>query len=163
MCTLFTWQIAQDNISNSIRNQHFRVLIGDTLSDVHSQENGIVQGAILSVNLFLIALRSITPCIDPSVKIIGYANEWTIYLVHSNMAVIQTADNLENWSKQNGFRFSQTKTVMMIHFCRLRSGRNPNVDPKISLKCHDIKTLDSQKILGLIFDKRLSTTQRPKL
>jgi hypothetical protein len=31
------------------------------------------------------------------------------------MAVIQTklqdtVDNLENWSKQNGFRFSQTKT-----------------------------------------------------
>jgi hypothetical protein len=30
-------------ISNFIRNRPFRVLIGDTLSDVHSQENGIVQ------------------------------------------------------------------------------------------------------------------------
>jgi hypothetical protein len=40
------------------------------------KKNGIVQGAILSVNLFLIALRSITSCIeDPSVKIIGYADD----------------------------------------------------------------------------------------
>jgi hypothetical protein len=77
LCYVHTIYMA--NISNFIRNQRFRVLIGDTLSDVHSQENGIVQGAILSVNLFLIALRSITPCIDPSVKIIGYADEWTIY------------------------------------------------------------------------------------
>jgi hypothetical protein len=37
------------------------------------------------------------------------------------MAVIQTklqdtVDNLKNWSKQNGFRFSQTKTVMVHIF-----------------------------------------------
>jgi hypothetical protein len=33
-------------ILNFIKNLRFRVLIGDTLSDVHSQENGIVQKAL---------------------------------------------------------------------------------------------------------------------
>jgi hypothetical protein len=67
----------------------------------------------------------LTSCIeDPSVKIIGYADDLTIYLAHANMANIQTklhdtVDNLENWIEQNVFRFSQTKRVM-IHFCRLR-------------------------------------------
>jgi hypothetical protein len=36
------------------------LFFNNILSDVHSQENGILQGAILSLNLFLIALRSIT-------------------------------------------------------------------------------------------------------
>jgi hypothetical protein len=103
---------------------------------------------LTSVNLFLIVLRSITSCIeDTQVKIIGYADDWTIYLAHANMAATwtklqDTVDNLESWSEQNGFRFSQTKTVM-IHFCRLRPRRNPHVDPKISLKGHDIKLVDS--------------------
>jgi hypothetical protein len=88
--------------------------IGDTLSDVHSQENGIVQGAILSVNLFLIALRSITSCSeDPSMKIIGYADDWTIYLAHANMAVIQTklqdtVDNLTILNQSTVIRFSDS-------------------------------------------------------
>jgi hypothetical protein len=66
-------------------------------------------------------LRSITSCIeDPLVKIIGYADDCTIYLAHANMAVIpmklqDTVYNLGNWSEQSGFRFSQAKTVI-IHF-----------------------------------------------
>jgi hypothetical protein len=75
------------------------------------------------------------------------------------MAVIQTklqdtVDNLENWSEQNSFRFSQTMTAM-IHFCHLQQRLNPHVDPKISLKGHDVKLVDSHKILGFTFDKRL--------
>jgi hypothetical protein len=93
------------------------------------------------------------------VKIIGYADDCTIYLAHANMAVIRmklqdTVYNLGKWSEQSGFRFSQTKTVT-IHFCRLRPRRHLHLDPKISLKGHDIKLVDSHKILGLIFDKRL--------
>jgi hypothetical protein len=65
-----------------------------------------------------------------------------------------TEDNLENWSEQNGFRFSQTKTVM-IHFCRLRPRLNPHVDLKLFLKGYDIKLVESHKILGLVFDKTL--------
>jgi hypothetical protein len=91
------------------------------------------------------------------VKIIGYADDWTIYLAHANMAVIQkklqdTVDTLENWSEQNGFFFSQTKKVM-IQFCRLRQRQYPHVDPKISLKGHDIKLVDSHKNLGLYLKK----------
>jgi hypothetical protein len=36
-------------------NRSFRVLIGDTMSEKYQQENGVVQGAVLSVNLFLVA------------------------------------------------------------------------------------------------------------
>jgi hypothetical protein len=49
---------------------------------------------------------------------------------------------VENWSEQNGFRFAQTKTVM-IHYCRMLPRRNPHVEPKISLKGHDVKLVDS--------------------
>jgi hypothetical protein len=42
-------------IYNCMSNRSFRVLIGDTMSEKYQQENGVVQGAVLSVNLFLVA------------------------------------------------------------------------------------------------------------
>jgi hypothetical protein len=41
-------------------NRTFRVEFGETTSKKYSQENGVVQGAVLSVNLFLLAMMDIT-------------------------------------------------------------------------------------------------------
>jgi hypothetical protein len=87
-----------------------------------------VQGAILSVNLFIE---------KPLVKIMGYADDWTIYLEHhANIPIIQTqlqdtVDNLENWAERNGFHFSQTKKVNDT-FLQLATTTEPTRGPKKS-------------------------------
>jgi hypothetical protein len=37
-------------------NRNFRVQIAETTTEKYSQENEVVQGAVLSVNLFLLAM-----------------------------------------------------------------------------------------------------------
>jgi hypothetical protein len=55
------------------------VAIGNTLSKEKQIENGVVQGAVLSVTLFLVAMAEITHGIEKSIKIIDYADDWIIY------------------------------------------------------------------------------------
>ena len=50
-------------ISNFLNERYFRVRIGSCLSDVHGQEMGVPQGAILSVTLFILKINSIIKCL----------------------------------------------------------------------------------------------------
>jgi hypothetical protein len=43
-----------------MKNQTLRVAIGNILSEEKQIENGVVQGAVLSVTLFLVAMADIT-------------------------------------------------------------------------------------------------------
>jgi hypothetical protein len=50
-----------------------------TLSSLMSIENGVVQGAVLSVTLFLVAMVTICKKIEEPIKILGYEmDEWLI-------------------------------------------------------------------------------------
>ena len=41
-------------ISNYLENRQFRIRLGATFSDVHTQEEGFPQGGVLAVTLFLV-------------------------------------------------------------------------------------------------------------
>jgi hypothetical protein len=58
-----------------MKNRTFRVAIGNTLSEEKQIENGVVQGAVLSVTLFFVAKAEITHGIEEPIKIIGYADD----------------------------------------------------------------------------------------
>jgi Reverse transcriptase (RNA-dependent DNA polymerase) len=47
-------------IINFMNNRSFRVAVGNTLSDPMTIENGEIQGAVLTVTLFLVAMSGIT-------------------------------------------------------------------------------------------------------
>jgi hypothetical protein len=47
-------------IQNFMANRTLRVQFGETTSKKYSHENGVVQGAVLIVNLFLLAMMYIT-------------------------------------------------------------------------------------------------------
>ena len=59
-----------DFIDNFLSNRCSKVSVGTTLSDLQGQEEGVLQGSILSVTLFSIKINSIVkglnPCIDCS-------------------------------------------------------------------------------------------------
>jgi hypothetical protein len=62
-----------------MKNRTLRVAIGNTLLEQKQIKNGVVQGAVLSVTLFLVtAMAEITHGIEETIKIIGYADDWII-------------------------------------------------------------------------------------
>jgi hypothetical protein len=76
-------------IQNFMANQTYRVQISDTKFEKCRPENGVVQGAVLSVNLFLLTMMDITSAATDPVTITGYADDWTIFARHSNFEFTQ--------------------------------------------------------------------------
>jgi hypothetical protein len=145
-------------IQNLIANRTFRVQI-DTMSEKYSQENGEVQGAVLSVNPFLLAMMDITSAARDPVTMTGYADDRTIFARHSDFEFIQndvqfTVNNMTEWANDNGFRFSSTRTVC-IHFRKLRPRKTTNLTPRITITDTAINVTKNHKILGIIFDDKL--------
>jgi hypothetical protein len=56
-------------------NRTLRVAVGNTLSSPMSIENGVVQGAVLNVTLFLVAVATICKGIEEPTKILGNADD----------------------------------------------------------------------------------------
>ena len=144
-------------IQNFLTDRYFRVRIGNLLSDQYPQELGVPQGSILSPTLFNIKINSITQCIIPNVHCTLYVDDFTIYTSSSDQKTAVTClqsclNNLTTWSNQNGFKFSQNKTVSM-HFCRKC---NITVAPNLKVSGFKIPTVTTVKFLGLTLDNRLS-------
>ena len=100
----------------------FLVKVNDTFSDVKVQENGILQGSVVSL----------TPCIPKINRIINelpstdnhhsflYMDDLMITMRHSDLMTIgvslqSSVDGLSVWSERNSFKFSSAKTSIM-HF-----------------------------------------------
>ena len=64
----------------------------------------------------------------------------------------QVLNNLSKWSRENGFKFSKTKTKCM-HFCQ---SRKVHPDPELKLENEQIKVVHEFKFLGILFDSKLS-------
>ena len=56
------------------------------------------------------------------------------------------------WPDTNGFKFSYNNTVV-IHFCKIRKF---HLAPDLYLKNHRIPCVEETRVLGLIFDKKLT-------
>ena len=111
-------------IQNFLRNRSFQVRSGNTLSECFSQEDGVPQGSVLSVPLFLVAINDILTSIPDGVNKALFADDLTIWCQSRNVASItrklQLAINkLISWTKLAGFKFSSAKTKA-IHICRVR-------------------------------------------
>jgi hypothetical protein len=49
------------------------------MSSTMSIEKGVAQGAVLSVNLLLVAMATICKRVEEPTRILGYADNWVIY------------------------------------------------------------------------------------
>ena len=144
-------------ISNFLSDRKFAVRVGTRLSDLYSQEEGVPQGSILSVTLFSLKINSIVKCVTPSVECSLYVDDFLICFQSKQMHTIErqlqhSLNNIYNWSEQNGFRFSKTKTVCM-HFCNLRK---MHPDPTLTLNGLQIPVVQEYTFLGVIFDNKLN-------
>ena len=144
-------------ISAFLNERKFRVRVGDTFSNPHVQEMGVPQGSILSVTLFSVKINNIVKSVCPGVECFLYVDDFCICYRSKHMHTIerqlqQVLNNLNKWSKENGFKFSKTKTKCM-HFCQ---SRNMHLDPELTLNDVQIEVVSEFKFLGLLFDSKLS-------
>ena len=144
-------------ISCFLKDRHFQVRVGSTLSSLHDQEMGVPQVSILSVTCFSIKINSIVKSIKSNIMCSLYVDDFLVAFRSKQMATIErqlqlNLNNLNKWSVENGFKFSKSKTVCM-HFCHLR---NLHHDPELTIDNTPIKVVKETKFLGLIFDSKLS-------
>lgn len=143
-------------INNFFTDRKFTVRVNGYLSDEKLQTNGIPQGEILSVTLFLIAVNNITNFLPDRVYACLFADDLAIYYKGKNINTItlkiqNTLLNLEEWSKITGFKFSTLKTKAML-FTRKRNLNRPT----LKLYQQNIEYVDKLKFLGVTLDNKLN-------
>ncbi|GBN31838.1 RNA-directed DNA polymerase from mobile element jockey [Araneus ventricosus] len=143
-------------VHNFLKQRFFRVRLGNTFSNIFCQEEGVPQGCVLSVTLFVLAINPILSVIPQTVQKNLYVDDLHISCYARNMQLIerqlQTAiNNIVEWSNKSGFTISAQKTIG-IHFCK----RPLHPDPELVLSGVPIRFQDNYKFLGLVFDKRLT-------
>jgi len=104
------------------------------LSDLYDQEIGVLQGAILSVTLFMLIINSIIKCLPVGVRGSLYVNDFCICfrsksLIAIERQILRCINSIQKWADENGFQFSKSKTVC-VHFTQLHSA---NADPNLKL------------------------------
>ena len=115
------------------------------------------QGSILSVTLFIVKINSIISCIRNGVDKSLFVDDFGVSYRSKHMHAIERQlqlhlNRIEDWADNNGFKFSQSKTVC-VHFCR-RRGLHP--DPFLVLYDNPIPVKKETKFLGILLDSKLT-------
>ena len=144
-------------ISKFLENRNFRVRLGSTLSEPYEQEMGVSQGSILSVTLFSIKINSLAKILSKDVQGSLYVDDFLMSFRAKNTITCEPQiqcclNKIEKWCIENGFKFSQSKTVC-VHFHKKR-GTLP--EPDLKLNGSKVKVVKETKFLGVIFDQKLS-------
>ncbi|CAK9833135.1 RNA-directed DNA polymerase from mobile element jockey [Anthophora retusa] len=143
-------------IKNFLHNRSIQIRFNSYLSHKTSIENGVPQGSVLSVTLFLIAINDSCRITELPVITRVFADDITILCkgksVNTLQYFIQRALNkLYEWLKRNGLKFSTTKTE-----CVLSSNYYQTHTPTLQLGTNTLRFVTCTKILGLLFDSRLT-------
>ena len=107
-------------LADFLSDRHFNVKGIKTFSEEYDQEMGVPQGSILSVTLFSIKINSIARVLQDNIEGSLYVDDFLICYSAKNMSTIERQlqlclNRIEKWASENGFKFSESKTVAM-HF-----------------------------------------------
>ena len=108
--------------------QEFCVRVGVSHSEYFVKEEGLPQGSVQCVFLFAIAINEITKQLGSEVHCTLYVDDFTIFvsaatITHSTKIIQIAINNLEQWTKTKGMRFSIEKTAA-IKFEKRRKAKN---------------------------------------
>ncbi|XP_075157695.1 uncharacterized protein LOC142230962 [Haematobia irritans] len=141
-----------------LTNRKIRVRVNNTYSSIMPLHNGIPQGSPLSVVLFQIATERLNRIISTHkyFKHVIYADDLYIVIKHKvNVDLQEEIDDLftsiDDWCRSTGSKISFSKTKC-LHICRKHMCLHTN----FVIQNTEIETVNSLKILGVIFNKNFS-------
>ena len=114
-----------------LSSRGFCVRVGASHSEYFVEVEGLPQGSVPSVTLFAIAINEITKQLGSEVHCTLYVDDFTIFvsaatITHSTRIIQIATNNLEQWMKTKGMRFSTEKTVA-IKFAKRKKGEEPQL------------------------------------
>lgn len=141
---------------NFMSEREIQVRVNTHLSTTKTLDNGLPQGSILSVTLFLLAINDAGKDIKAPVIIRKFADDIIVLCRGKHINSVQTSvqealDVLHGWSLISGFKFSVKKTE-----CVLFSKRKQIVSPQLFLGKQALQFVQSTRILGLLFDNKMT-------
>ena len=125
-------------------------------------ENGIPQGSDLSVTLLQIIFNDTNNFI-PRPKKNLFSDDLTIYCSGKSLSTTQeilqdSLNNVLEWSVQTGLQLHKTKSKCILFYKKTPLEHIP----ALYLNNHELEVVGTLKILGLIFDTRLTWTPHLK-
>lgn len=141
-------------LQNFLKNRKIQVRALSELSKIHQTENGLPQGSVISVTMFLLAINDIFKNIPKHTKHLLFADDCHIYCSGQNtettVDILQDALNrLQDWSHKTGFKFSAGKSQCITFHT------NPRASIQFHLKNSPIPICENLRVLGMIFDNKM--------
>ncbi|XP_043262527.1 uncharacterized protein LOC122403220 [Colletes gigas] len=160
---LIKWNISGSMIQfiyNFLKSRSIYVRVNGNLSKKVEILNGVPQGSVLSVILFLIAINDIAEVFSKPVKYTIFADDCTFFITGKSLSTSQqilqdNLDRLQKYALQTGFKFSKNKTTVTV-FSKQRTTQNHQL--QLHLGQHQLLITSTPKILGLIFDNKYTWT-----
>lgn len=145
-------------INNFLIKRYIKVRCNDCTSSKLELENGLPQGSVISVILFLIAINEVSTVIKPPIKLFLFADDITLLCTGKNLKLtiqlMQRALNqLTSWAKDSGFIISKNKSEFII-FSRNQKILQSTVH--LMIDNQQLKRTNICKILGIYFDEKHS-------
>jgi hypothetical protein len=87
-----------------MKNRTLRVAIGSTLWEEKQIENGVIQGTVVRLTLFLVAMADITHGIEDTIKIIHTTHK------HERVSVVKlqkSMDKIVRWADNTGHQIEK--------------------------------------------------------
>ena len=149
-------------ISQYLSNRTFQVK-SLVLSDRFPQENGVVQGGVISPLLFLFMINDVFNNMQTDIKHARYADDCTLWVQHPDVHValhkIQVAlGQVEKWANKWGYIFSAPKSQAIIYKRRIRKVKFGPLQ-RITINGNQIELQSSVRFLGVILDQKLMMKQ----
>lgn len=145
-------------IQQMLKKRTFRVKANGTLSQETLMENGLCQGSVLSVTLFLIAIDTVCSEFPPGVQVLLYADD--VVLIASDGSrknlskKLQSAlKSIEAWEARTGFKISTEKSATVV-FKNPRMRKQSNVELRLNNEV--IPEKSRHKCLGVTLDQHLT-------
>ena len=141
-------------VSNFLNNRSIQVKINNFLSSKFKLDNGLPQGSIMSVFLFLIVINNIFQNCDQTINKLFCDDGmfWckSVDLLEAEQKIQNTLDKLSVWSNHKGLKFSIQKSCYVIF-----THKNTR-DLNLKLLNQNVPRVFKFKYLGVIFDHRLT-------
>ena len=145
--------------------------MGSTLSELHEQEMGVLQGSILSLALFSIKINNIVKAVLKGTDCSLFVDDFALCVSGKTLNRVERAmqlcvNSVQKWVTENGFKFSTSKTVC-IHFHQQDSfSPDPNIllgktPIKVEKQSSVVLSLTRNLLLKITFSTLKPPVRRP--